>query len=52
MSEKEEELCFDDFKRWKVPELKSFLKKRALKTSSKKDELCALAFAAYKVGTA
>ena len=42
-------LTLDDFKRWKVPELKEFLKKRGLKISSKKEELCALAYAAHKV---
>ena len=44
-----ESYSLDDFKRWKVPELKEFLRKRGLKVASKKDELCALVYAAYKV---
>jgi hypothetical protein len=45
----EEELTLEDFQRWKVPQLKEYLKKRGLKTSARKDELCSLAFAAHKV---
>ena len=36
----------DDFKRWKVPELKDVLWNRGLKTSGTKEELTALAFGA------
>lgn len=39
-------MTLEDFKRWKVTELKNFLKKRGIKSSGRKDELCALAFAA------
>ena len=34
----------DDFRRWKVPELKEFLRIHGLKTTGTKDELTALAF--------
>ena len=44
-----ESCSLDDFKRWKVPELMEFLRKRSLKAASKKDELCSLVYAAYKV---
>ena len=44
-----DQLTLSDFQRWKVPELREYLKKRGLKTSAKKDELTALAFAAFKV---
>lgn len=36
----------DEFKRWKVDVLKSFLRNRGLKTTARKDELVALAYAA------
>lgn len=39
-------MSLDDFKRWKVPELKSFLRNRGLKTTGTKEELTALAFGA------
>ena len=44
-----ESLSLDDFKRWNVPELKEFLRKRGIKTASRKDELSALVYAPYKV---
>ena len=44
-------MSLEDFRRWKVPELKAFLSKRGLGVSANKEELCALAFAAFKVMT-
>ena len=41
-----EKKTIDDFRRWKVPELKEFLRNRGLKTRGTKDELTALAFGA------
>jgi hypothetical protein len=35
-------MSLDDFKRWKVPELKTFLRNRGLKLSGTKEELTAL----------
>ena len=41
-------ISLNDLKRWKVPVIKDYLKKRGIKTSHKnKDELCALAYAAH-----
>ena len=44
----EEKLSFNeaDFKRWKIPELKTFLKKWGLKMSVPKNELMALVYGA------
>ena len=42
-----DQITLEDFKRWKVPDLKNYLKKRGLKLSGRKDKLCALAFAAH-----
>ena len=42
----DEKKSLDDFKRWKVPELKTFLRNRGLKTSGTKEELTALAYGA------
>ena len=39
-----EKRTLDDFRRWKVPELKEFLRIRGFKTTETKDELTALAF--------
>ena len=39
-------LHLEDFKRWKVPYLQDFLRKRGIKTSGTKDKLVARAFAA------
>ena len=39
-----EKRTLDDFKRWKVPKLKEFLRNRGLKTTGTKDERTALAF--------
>ena len=41
-----EKRTLDDFRRWKVPELKEFLRIRGLKTTGTEDELTALAFEA------
>ena len=41
-------VTLDDIKRWKVPALKDYLRKRGLKTSNRKEELCALVYAAHK----
>ena len=38
-----------DFRRWKVPELKEFLRIRGLKTTGTKDELTALSFGAEQL---
>jgi len=41
-------ISLNDFKRWKVPVIKDYLKKRGINTSHRnKDELCALAYAAH-----
>ena len=40
-------VTLDDIKRWKVPALKDYLRKRGLKTSGRKEELCALVYAAH-----
>ena len=42
----EKKRSLDDFKRWKVPELKIFLRNRGLKSTGTKEELTALAFGA------
>ena len=44
-----EKRTLDDFRRWKVPELKEFLRIRGLKTTGTKDELTALAFGAEQL---
>ena len=44
-----EKKTLDDFRRWKVPELKEFLQNRCLKTTGSKDELTALAFGAEQL---
>ena len=41
-------VTLDDIKRWKVPVLKDYLRKRGLKTSNRKKGLCALVYAAHK----
>ena len=41
-----EKRTLDDFRRWKVPQLREFLQNRGLKTTGTKDELTALAFGA------
>ena len=43
------ERTLDDFRRWKVPELKEFLRIHGLKTTGTKDELTALAFGAEQL---
>ena len=45
----QEKRTLDDFRRWKVPELKEFLRIRGLKTTGTKDELTALAFGAEQL---
>ena len=44
-----EKRTLDEFRRWKVPQLKEFLRSRGLKTSGTKDELSALAFGAEQL---
>ena len=44
-----EKRTLDDFRRWKVPELKEFLRIHGLKTTGTKDELTALAFGAEQL---
>ena len=44
-----EKRTLDDFRRWKVPELKGLLRIRGLKTTGTKDELTALAFGAEQL---
>ena len=44
-----EKRTLDDFRRWKVPQLKEFLRNRGLKTTGTKDELTALAFGAEQL---
>ena len=44
-----EKKTLDNFRRWKVPELKEFLRNRGLKTTGSKDELTALAFGAEQL---
>ena len=39
-----EKRTLDDFRRWKVPQLKEFLRNRGLNTTRTKNELAALAF--------
>ena len=39
-----EKRTLDDFRRWKVPQLKEFLRNRGLNTTGTKNELAALAF--------
>ena len=41
-----EKRTLDDFRRWKVPQLREFLRNRGLKTTGTKDELTALALCA------
>jgi hypothetical protein len=42
------QMSLNDFKRWKVPVIKDYLKKRGVQIARKnKDELCALAYAAH-----
>ena len=42
----------DDFKRWKVPELKEFLRNRGLKTTGTKDELTIIYCIGFRSGAA
>ena len=44
------DLSYDDFSRWKVPELKEYLRDRGLKTTGRKVELVALAYGANQMG--
>ena len=44
-----EKRTLDDFRRWKVPQLKEFFRNRGLKTTGTKDELTALAFGAEQL---
>ena len=44
-----EKRTLDDFRRWKVPQLKTFLRNRGLKTTASKDELAALASSAEQL---
>ena len=44
------DLSYDDFSRWKVPELKDYLRDRGLKTTGRKVELVALAYGANQMG--
>lgn len=52
MEEKEnrESKNLGDFRRYKVPELKSFLRDRGLKVTGTKEELAALAYGAHELG--
>lgn len=43
-------LSYDDFSRWRVPELKEYLRDRGLKTTGRKVELVALAYGANQMG--
>ena len=43
-------MSYDDFSRWKVPELKEYLRERGLKTTGRKVELMALAYGANQMG--
>lgn len=49
-SENSQKRSLDDFQRWRVNELKIFLRARGLKTSGTKNELAALAFSAEEIG--
>ena len=44
------DLSYDDFYRWKVPELKEYLRDRGLKTTGRKVELVALEYGANQMG--
>ena len=44
-----EKRTLDDFRRWKVPQLKEFLRNRGLNTTGTKNELAALAFGAEQL---
>ena len=44
-----EKRTLDDFRRWKVLQLKEFFRDRGLKTTGTKDELIALAFGAEQL---
>ena len=44
-----ENLSFEDFKLWKVRELRVFLRDRGLKITGAKEELVALAYAACQL---
>ena len=46
-----EKRTLDDFRRWKVLELKEFLQNGGLETTGTKEELTALAFDAVKLTT-
>ena len=46
-----EALRISDFKLWKVAQLKDFLRKRSLKVTGNKEELVAMAYAAYVMKT-
>ena len=51
MEDKEnyENKTLDDFKRYKIPELKSYLRDRGLKVTGTKEELAALAYGAHEL---
>lgn len=44
-----EKRTLDDFRRWKVQQLREFLRNRSMKTTGTKDELTALAFGAEQL---
>ena len=44
------DLSYDDFSRWKVPELKEYIRDRGLKTTGRKVELVAFAYGANHMG--
>ena len=44
------DLSYDDFSRWKIPEVKEYLRDRGLKTTGRKVELVALAYGANQMG--
>jgi len=44
------DMTLDDFWRWKVPQLREFLRARKLKVTGSKPELCALAYGATQAG--
>lgn len=45
-AQKTDEISFNDFKRWKVPELRTFLRRRGLKITGSKGKLVALGYRA------
>ena len=49
MNESQDDMSIDDFKRWTVASLRSFIKQRGMKVSGTKEELVARAYVAWEL---